>query len=149
MKFWIVALFMGFAFLSQAQQIEVQGETFHVKGKTFLKNGEDVTESLSLEKKTEIRNALDKQKEVKKVQEQTEKAREQAEKAQKKAEKTKMQAEKAEANYNKAQNKHSSTVSKYEKLKNKGKLSPVDEEKWLKKIDKLDKNVQKTRKKLR
>ena len=42
--------------------------------------------------------------------------------------------------------KYSDAQKKYEKLKNKGKLSPVDEEKWLKKLENLKENLEKNRK---
>ena len=39
--------------------------------------------------------------------------------------------------------------SKFERLKNKGKLSPNDETKWLEKIKKLNEKIEKAEKKLK
>ena len=56
--------------------------------------------------------------------------------------------EKIKDNYKRAQDKLASAQKKYEKLKKKGKLSPVDEVKWLEKIENLTDKVNKAKRKL-
>ncbi len=51
-------------------------------------------------------------------------------------------------NYKSAQDKLAKAQKKYDKLKRKGKLSPVDESKWLEKIEKLTEKVEKAKRKL-
>lgn len=72
-----------------------------------------------------------------------------AEKEHKKAEKAHQKNEKARKNLEKAKEKHQDAEEKYNKLKSRGKLSPEAEEKWLKKIDKLNENILKAEKKLK
>ena len=66
----------------------------------------------------------------------------------KKAEKAQKKMDKVKAKHTKATKVHRSTVEKYEKLKGKGKLSPVDEAKWLKKMEKLKAKMLKAKSKL-
>lgn len=56
--------------------------------------------------------------------------------------------EKTQKVYDNSSEKLKSTQNKYEKLKIKGKLSPIDEAKWLKKIEGLTKDLKKTELKL-
>lgn len=146
-----------------AQEIKIGDAVYEVKKDLIFQNGVDVTSTLSEEKKVEILAAFKKKQQelaeekaindkLEKAEKEQKKAKNQlkkAEKKQKKAEKALRQKEKAQANYDKAVDKHKAAQKKYEKLKKKGKLSPVDEAKWLEKIEKLNANITKTKKKLK
>tara|TARA_R110000868_G_scaffold141147_8_gene357344 strand:+ start:128 stop:598 length:471 start_codon:yes stop_codon:yes gene_type:complete len=155
MKFWIILLFATFGFTLNAQDILVNGVNYEVKNKKILKEGIDVTSSLSEDEKSAIFSAfnskMDKVKELEKAEKnlkKAEKEQKQAEKRQKKAEKALKQKEKAQSNFEKSGKQYNSAVKKYEKLKDKGKLSPKDEKKWLEKIEKLKEAQAKAKKKL-
>lgn len=94
-------------------------------------------------------------KKLEKEKKQAEKEKKKAEKARKKAEKEKKKAEKALKKKQKAKKKFEQTKSKFEKAKKKhkrmkenGNLSPNDEVKWQKKLEKLNKNVNKAQKRM-
>jgi hypothetical protein len=147
----IVCLFM--VALVNAQQIEHEGKEYRVKGEKIFLNDVDVTADLSADEQLVIKNKLKNKiatekrlKSAEKAQKQAENKQKKAEKKQKQAEKALKRSEKAQKNYENAMEKYSDAQKKYEKLKNKGKLSPVDEEKWLKKLENLKENVEKNRK---
>lgn len=190
MKFWMIVVFVFFGFVGIAQNIDVDGVIYKVKGDIILMDGKDVTETLTAEKKEEIiaainvnnaelmkvkaaevkaqqaakaeqkaRKQADKvnkaeekaAKAEKKAIKEEEKAKKEMEKAQKeakKAEKALKKKEKLQSNFVKVGEKHTNANLKYEKLKNKGKLSPVDEQKWIKKIDKLKSKLDKAKSKI-
>ena len=145
MKIWSIILFFGLTLSAYAQQVNYNGVTYKVKGKVILKDGVDVTNTITLSEQTGIKNALAKAKSVKK----TEKKLKATEKKQKKAEKELKQKQKAQSNFEKSNKKHDQALKKYEKLKSKGKLSPEDENKWLKKINKLKGTNEKAKRKLK
>ena len=66
MKFWVILLFLGFGFCANAQEIKVNGTTYEVKGKIILKDGVDVTNTLTIEQQNEIRSSLEKKLKVEK-----------------------------------------------------------------------------------
>jgi outer membrane biosynthesis protein TonB len=177
----LTTTFLLFAMsFTYAQEVTYNNETYKVDGKYILKNGEDVTESLSeeafkeiiataetiqqnerelaeeaekmqAELKAEIKEEEKAQKEAekrKKAQEKAEKEVKKAEKKQKKAEKALKKKEKVQKRFEKANDKLESAQKKYDKLKRKGKLSPDDEAKWLKKLEGLQRDIVKTKKKL-
>ena len=160
--FVVVVVFLGFALGAQAQEVTYGGVTYKVKGKTILRDKENVTNSLSIEDQTEIRAALERQKamqkerelaekQIKKIekdQKEAEKRIKQAEKRQKAAEKELKEKEKAQSKFENATKDYNKAIDKYERLRDKGKLSPNDEEKWLKKIDDLKEDIEKARRKL-
>lgn len=178
MKFLVVlVLFLGMNLSAQAQEVNYNGITYKLKGKTISQNGADVTASLSVNEQIGIREALRQQKAIDDQQQKAEKALildrkrtdkaldeerkraekivkkaesdlKDAEKKQKKAEKELKARDKAQSEYEKAGNKYNDAIKKYEKLKRKGKLSPNDEAKWLEKIDNLNKDIDKARRKL-
>lgn len=178
MKFLVVIVFfLGMTLSAQAQEVEYNGGTFKINGKTISQNGTDVTSTLSVNDQIGIREALRQQKALDEQQEKAEKALiaerkradkvldeerkraekivkkaesdlKNAEKKQKKAEKELKARDKAQSNYEKAGDKYNDAIKKYEKLKRKGKLSPNDEAKWLEKIDDFNKDLDKTRRKL-
>lgn len=138
-----------------AQEVKVNDNVYEVKKDLIYKNGVDVTNTLTADEKFQIFTAFEKlnleKAEAEKTQKRIEKAEKEqkkAEKKQKKAEKALKQKEKAQSNYDKATKKHQDALKKYEKLKNKGKLSPQDEAKWLEKIEKLNANISKAKRKL-
>ncbi|MGC6431782.1 MAG: hypothetical protein ACON5F_12130 [Jejuia sp.] len=146
-----------------AQHLKVNDTLYDVKKGVILREGIDITNILSKERKTEILTAFnsqqqelakekaikDKLESAEQEQKKAEKQQKRAEKKQKKAEKALRQKEKAQANYDKAISKYDNAQKKYEKLKKKGKLSPVDEANWLEKIEKFSENVTKTKRKLK
>lgn len=169
MKLFVVVLFLGFGLSTQAQEIIYGGVTYKVKGQTILKDKVNVTHTLSLEEQTGIMQALEHQKVLKKEQEiaeralkdaereqkaaekkmkDAEKAQRAAEKKQKAAEKELKQKQKAQSKYEDASEDYNDAIAKYEKLRDRGKLSPNDEEKWFKKIDGLKEDIEKARRKL-
>ena len=101
----------------------------------------DVTNTLSQEEQTTIKNRLSEQifaekklKEEEKAQKKAEKRIKAAEKKQKKAEKQLKANEKAKKNYADVQEKYEKELKRHKKLSDKGKLSPEDEIKWQKKL---------------
>ncbi|WP_191858639.1 hypothetical protein [Hanstruepera ponticola] len=86
---------------------------------------------------------------IHKEHQKAEKEMKRAEKKHKKAEKEHQKKEKARKNLENAKEKYEDNQSKYQKLKAKGKLDADAEEKWLKKLDKLNENIIKTEKKLK
>lgn len=163
MRFLILFLFLGLGTILNAQEITVDEVTYVVKKDVIYKNGVDVTNTLNAEEKAKILAAFEKKKlelarqeeaqrkleKAEKEQKKAEKEQKKAEKKQRKAEKALKQKEKAQANFDKAVKKHKDAQKKYGKLKSKGKLSPVDEKKWLEKIEKLNNNIAKAKKKLK
>jgi len=173
----VIVLFLGITLSAQAQEVDFNGTTYKVKGKTILQDGVDVTGTLSVNEQIGIREALRNQKALDEQQQKAEKALiderkradkalederkraervvkkaesdlKNAEKKQKKAEKELKARDKAQSNYEKAGNKYNDAIKKYEKLKRKGKLSPNDEAKWLEKIDNLNEDISKAKRKL-
>lgn len=95
------------------------------------------------------KKAEKKQKQAEKEQDKLEKEQKKIEKEQKQAEKELKQSEKAQSNLDKSIEKHEDALKKYKKLKRKGKLSPLDEEKWLEKIAKYKAASEKAKRKLK
>ena len=159
MKFHITLLLVLLSLVSLAQTVKNDGNTYKVKNKTIYLDGKDVTESLSSEKRaiilkeaaliSEANKAENKKaKKIEKKQKKTEKAIKKAEKEQKKAEKVLKKEEKRNKNYKDAKDKLAKAEKKYRKLKRKGKLSPVADEKWLNKLEKLSEKVESAKRKL-
>ena len=166
MKYYIVLLFLALSLNSFSQQVTREDKVYEVKKEKIFLNGDDVTSILKLEDKTAIlkeatlisemlkakekfeKNAAKdkkaKEKEAKKLEKEVKKK----EKAIKKKEKAIKKKEKAKKNFEKAEEKLKKAVEKRDKLKNKGKLSPNDEVKWSKKIDKLNWKLTKSKQKL-
>ena len=122
------------------------------KTKASLQEAEEAKKLVVKEQK-EVEKAAAK---LEKEQKESEKALKNAQKSQKKAEKEQKKAvkelklkQKAQDNFEKATKKLEQNQDKYEKLKSKGKLSPNDEQKWLKKLNSYRKDVDKSRIKLR
>ncbi len=115
MKFWIIVLFLTVGFFGKAQEVEHKGVKYEVKGDVILKDGKDVTSTLSKEHQIEIKTIFENTKlatkeaqaatleaaaiakeeiEAKKTAEKLAKERKEAEKAMKEAEKAQKRAEK-------------------------------------------------------
>ncbi len=163
--FFLIVLIVFTGVTLQAQEVTVGEKVYEVKETLIFQGDTDVTKTLTVEEKTKILTVLEaKQEEIARLKkEETQKAtlekatveyevaeqqKKEAEKALKKAEKAQKKMDKAKAKHAKAKKVHSDTVEKYEKLKGKGKLSPVDEGKWLKKIEKLKTKMAKAKSKL-
>ncbi|MFD2726165.1 hypothetical protein [Hyunsoonleella rubra] len=155
LRLLLLVIFLMIGVSIKAQEITVNEVVYEVKKDLIFKDGADVTNTLTPEEKTKIRSAFEKQQLQIEEADRAEKKLEKAEKEQKRAEKKQKQAEKAlkkkqkaQSNFEKATKKHQNATKKYEKLKKKGKLSPQDEQKWLEKIEKLNTNVAKTKRRL-
>lgn len=156
MKFLILlVLFLGGTLNTQAQEVDYNGTIYKVRGETILKDGADVTTTLSAEQQTGVFETLSKQKALEAERKIAEKAIKKAESDQKKAEKKQKKAEKELKAREKAQSKfedagddYNDAIKKYEKFKKKGKLSPNDEVKWLEKIEDLKEDIDKAKRKL-
>ena len=155
MRFLIVLLLIGFGFLGNAQEVVAGGVIYEVKRKAIFKDGVNVSETLSDDKKKEILAAFEKKEkmieETKKAEKElkkAEKAQKRAERRQKKAEKELKARERAQSKFEDANDDYNDAIKKYEKLKKKGKLSPNDEAKWLEKIQDLKKDIDKAKRKL-
>ncbi|GAA4949702.1 hypothetical protein GCM10023314_23780 [Algibacter agarivorans] len=156
MRFLMILIFLGFSYTINAQEVNFNGVTYKIEKERIFKDNIDVTETLTLEKKQQIRTAFDKKllqieesEQITKRLKKVEKDKKSAIKKQKKAEKSLKQKKKTQSNFDKSGKKHQGAIKKYDKLKKKGKLSPEDESKWLKKIEKLKVNHQKAKKKLK
>ncbi|PWK20317.1 hypothetical protein [Xanthomarina spongicola] len=128
-KIFLTLILLGLTYHFNAQEIGIK----ELHEPTLLK-------SIDNEKATEKHK-----KELKKSQNNQKKA----EKSQKRAEKALRKKEQAQKAFNKSNKKLENTQNKYEALKNKGKLSPLDESKWLKKIERLNTDKKKAEIKLR
>src|SRR5690554_5141234 len=118
-KIFLTLVFLGLVYHGNAQEIGIKE-----------------TNDPSLIKSIEQKSATKKhKKELKKSRDQQKKAK----KSQKKAEKT----------FDKTTKKLESNQKTYETLKSRGRLSPIDDEKWLKKLERLNKDVEKAGIKLR
>jgi hypothetical protein len=155
MKILILALFFGLGLAVNSQEVKINEAVYKVKGGTILKDGIDVTEILSEAEKSEILTVLGEQNQLKADEELVEKLKK-AEKDVKKAEKKQKRSEKAlkikikaQSNFEKTGKKYEVAIKKYEKLKKKGELSPEDEGKWLNKIEKLKKTLEKATRNLK
>ncbi|WP_052823461.1 hypothetical protein [Neotamlana sedimentorum] len=158
MKYVMLALCLGLSFAVNAQKVKVDKQNFEVKGERIFKDGADVTETLTLERKADIKKAIQIQKDEE-VAKQAEKAKKEAKKVEKKekaaenkrkkAEKELAKKQKAQSNFDKAKSNLEKAQDKRLKLKEKGKLSPVDEVKWDKKIKTLEEKTAKAKKKIK
>ncbi|MEO1030293.1 MAG: hypothetical protein AAFX55_02755 [Bacteroidota bacterium] len=162
MKFFMTILFVAFSLCSFAQKVEKDGRIYEVKKERIFLNGEDVTDRLNAEKRstilkeaTMVSDKMKLEEKARKAERKKEKKAKKLEKEVKKAEKEQKRVEKAlrkeqklKGNYKKAQDKLAKAQKKYGKLKKKGKLSPIDESKWLEKIEKLTEKVEKAKRKL-
>ena len=152
MRIWIIILFLCLGATVNAQEVIKEGKVYEVKGKTVFQDGVDITSSLLSDEKNDLFKSAKQQlrdaKSAEKAQKKLEKAAKKAEKAQKKAEKELKKKEKALSKFNKATKKLEQNQNKYEKLKNRGKLSPNAEAKWLKKLDRYKRDLEKARRKI-
>lgn len=146
----IMLLSLGLAV--QAQEVISNGQVYEVKGKAIFQDGVDITSTLQTEEKDKIFKIFnDESKNLKaaeKARKKLEKSAKEAQKAQKKAEKALKKKQKAEDQFKKASKKLKEHQSKFDKLKAKGKLSPNDEAKWLKKLEGYKKDVEKAKRKI-
>ncbi|MDV7186774.1 hypothetical protein R3X25_05720 [Lutibacter sp. TH_r2] len=152
----IITTILLFAFvIVQAQKVEYNGKNYMVKGTTIFIDKVDVTNTLSQEEQTNIKNRLSEQIVAKnklntatKAQRKAEKKQRKAEKKQKNAEKELKAKERVQKKYSDAQKKYKKELKRSEKLRGKGKLSPEDETKWQKKLESLKKKSEKLKSKL-
>ena len=154
-NYWIIMLLIAFSVNLGAQEVSVDGVTYKVKKESIFKDGTDITETLTVEQRNNIKTNLENKISLEKQEKEriaqikkAEKDQKKAESKQKAAEKALKKKEKAQSNFEKAGKKYEDALNKYEKLKVKGKLSPQDEGKWLEKIEKLKEANDKAKRKL-
>lgn len=154
-KILLAILAIGFYISTYAQEaILKDGVRYVVKSERVYVNKEDVTDTLSVEKREAILLAYkEKEKELVKIarekeRKRMEKEQKRIEKERKKAGKEQKRTEKAKARFIKAKERHDKARLKYEKLKNRGDLSPNDETKWLNNLYKLKSKLSKAERKL-
>ena len=152
---YLIILFVGMTVLGNAQNVIAGGVAYEVKGKAIFKDGVNITETLTKEQKEDILTTFQKKEDILKETEKAEKELRKAEKSQRKAVKEMKKAEKelktrerAQSKFEDANDDYNDAVKKYEKLKKKGKLSPNDEAKWLKKIEDLKEDIKKAKRKI-
>jgi hypothetical protein len=145
MRIWIFIFFMSLGIIANAQHVVSEGVAYEVKGKSIFKEGIDITHSLD---KTQKDRILKTHRTKIRSEKRAERARKKQEKARKKAAKDLKRKQKAQNRYLKATKKLEQNELKYNRLKERGRLSPKDEEKWLKKLDRFKKDVEKRRKSL-
>jgi chromosome segregation ATPase len=139
------------------------GKIYTVKGSKIKADGIDVTETLTEEEKNKIEDLVDskvqereaaedrqdeleeKKEAQEKIEEEAEKCQEEIEKKQEELEKKRERKQEIREAYVEAKRRLEDKKDKYENLKEKGKLSPRDEAKWQKKIEKLEKEVKETK----
>ncbi|XMO88405.1 hypothetical protein AAFN75_08920 [Algibacter sp. AS12] len=145
---------------SSGERVIMQdGTVYSVKSGSFYNKGKDVTEQLSSKEKQDINTALnnrleaeriaeEKKEKLNKEQDKIEKSIEKAEKKQEALEESqekleeKLEAkEDAREDLLKAKEKLQNKKEKYNKLKEKGKLSPLDEEKWKKRFEGMEEEI--------
>lgn len=152
MRIWMIILFLSLGVAVNAQEVISKGKVYEVKGKAIFQDGVDITSTLLIVERDPIYKALKSQlkddKNAEKARKKLEKAAKKAEKAQKKAVKELKNKQKAQDKFNKANKKLEQNQNKFEKLKFKGKLSPNDEAKWLKKLEGYRKDLQKATRKI-
>lgn len=152
MRIWMIVFFLGLGITVNAQDVIKDGKAYEVKGKAIFHDGVDITADLLSDEKADIlkshKDLVKEAKQAEKERKKLEKAAKEAEKAQKKAAKELKQKQKALDKFNKATKKLEDNQHKYDKLKIRGKLSPNDEAKWLKKLADYKKNVDVARRKI-
>jgi chromosome segregation ATPase len=137
---------------SSQRVITADGSVYQVKGNKIMNAGTDVSETLSEDQKASIKTLVAEQKEAKataeKLQEELEEKQDRLNDAIKEAQKKqealiekqealdeKLEAkEEATADFLKAKKRLADKTKKYQRLKDKGKLSPRDDEKWQEKL---------------
>lgn len=145
MRNWIFIFFLSLGFALNAQHVIHDGTAYEVKGRSIFSNGENVTDALHVDEKNTIFRT---HKSQVRADKRAEKAKKKQEKAHKKAAKDLKRKQKAQDRYLKATKKLQRNQAQYDRLKERGKLSPNAEDKWLKKLDRYKKNVEKRRKSL-
>lgn len=149
---------------SSTEKVIKDGNVYTLKGNKILTNGVDVSETLSSEEKNAIQSILKerlaaekaadelteaneaKQKELERVQEKAEAKQKELEKQLKEREDKIEAKEDAREDFLKANEKLMDDTAKYQELHDAGKLSPRDEDKWAKKLQKLQENKDKAEK---
>lgn len=152
MRIWIIILFLSLGTTVSAQEVISKGKVYEVKGKAIFQDDIDITPTLLIEERDHIYKALKNQiknnKDAEKARKKLVKYTKNAENSQKKSAKALKQKQKAQDEFTKATKKLDQNQAKFEKLKFRGKLSPNDEAKWLKKLEGYKNDLQKATRKL-
>lgn len=147
---FLVALLISCS--SSQRVITADGSVYEIKGNKIMNAGADVSETLSDAEKASIKKLVEAQKEAdeaaEKLQKELDEKQSRLDKAQKEADKKrealiekqealkeKLEAkEEATGDFLKAKKRLADKTKKYQRLKNKDKLSPKDDEKWQEKL---------------
>lgn len=78
MKYYIILLLLSFSLTSFPQNVEKDGKTYEIKNEKIFLNGEDVTETLSIEERTLLLKEASVVSEKMKVEEKLKKEKEKA-----------------------------------------------------------------------
>lgn len=147
MRIWMIIFFLGLGITVNAQEVISNGQVYEVKGKEIFKDGVDITSTLLTDEKDHIfktlKNQVKESQNAENARKKLEKTAKNSEKAQNKATKALNQKQKAQDKFTKATKTLEQNQEKFEKLKFRGKLSPNDEAKWLKKLEGYKKDLQK------
>jgi len=137
---------------STERVITADGSIYEVKGNKIMNAGADVSETLTDEQKASINQLMKEQQkaaaEAKQLQKELDDKQARLETARKEADKKRTELEEkqealkekleakedASSKYVKAKARLADKLNKYKRLKDKGKLSPRDEEKWQEKL---------------
>ncbi len=148
----VIALTILTSCSSSERVITNDGKVYTVKGNSFYTNDKDVTDKLTKVEKENIQSILEKRHEVKKAEEKKQDQIDESLKQLKQKEKElneqqkqldhKIEArEDARDDFFEIRKKLNSVKDEYTQLKNKGGLSPNDEEKWQKRLKKLEQKL--------
>jgi len=149
----LFALMLGLSSASlTAQSVLYKGEKYEVQDAKILKNGEDVSYKLSQQDRMiiyrkynrEVESLMIRAKQDKELQKNKKK-----EKRLKKTEKELKRKKNAKKSLTKAEKKLKQEKKKFKKLKEKNKLDNNDYLKWEKKLEKLNENVLKAKKRFK
>jgi len=163
----LTLIFLFISVFSQAQKVVTNGVVYEVKNNTIYKGETNVTDTLSKEQQKNIfhlanqinkakKEALEAEKDMERKREELEENRDELEKSVSKNKKKEIKArekalkleKKAHKRFLKLDKKYQKAQKKYTRLLKKGKLSPVDEENWLKKLEKMQKKLERAKEKL-
>ena len=136
------------ATIIQAQKVDYYGVDYTLKGKSIYMDKVDVTSTLSRKEQANIKDKLNEQILAEKNLMKVEKQRKADEKEQIKAEKEIKSKARAQGDYGDAQEKYKKELKRRNELRDKGKLSPKEEEKWAKKLRNYDKKTKKIKARL-
>ncbi|WP_445736421.1 hypothetical protein [Mariniflexile sp.] len=155
-KLLTLLLFLTIIFgCASSERVIKDGKVYTIKGNKILQNDMDISKTLTSEEKQAIQSVLEerlaaekaveaekealeaKQKELEKIQEKAEAEQKRIETQQENLQDKLQAKEDARKDFLKANAKLKKNKEKHQKLHDKGKLSPIDEEEWAEKLKEL------------